>query len=379
MRQHVDDGVDLLDRALRAARRVADDRLPRMPATPRESRPCGLTSRIASASPGASRSITARVPSGVWSRGAKPVPPVVTINPAKPSLISISVRATSSAPSWVTRWSTTSKPFAARWAASPRPPVSSRTPWNTPSLTVSTFACSGGVVTHAARRYRTITMPSVSASWGSTRHPWPNGRHCPTAGGRSSTSKPSGDGVVDRLGCGERADAVDEPAARAHERSLGGQDPALQRGEVVDIGRLTRHRASGRRRSAPRPLHGASMSTASNDRGRNGGEVGIGRDHLEARAVVRPSRAAFCAISPTRLGRMSAATTVAPVGRHRRGLATGRGARVEHDGRRRRPRPRRRPTATTRPARSRRAHGHAAAAAFMRASAAIASSGRARR
>ena len=38
---------------------------PRMPATPRDRRPSGLTSRIASARPGASRSITARVPSGV--------------------------------------------------------------------------------------------------------------------------------------------------------------------------------------------------------------------------------------------------------------------------------------------------------------------------
>ena len=58
---------------------------PRMPAMPRESRPSGLTSRIASASPGASRSMTARVPSGVWSRGANPVPPVVTMTPANPS------------------------------------------------------------------------------------------------------------------------------------------------------------------------------------------------------------------------------------------------------------------------------------------------------
>ena len=38
---------------------------PRTPAMPRDSRPSGLTSRIASASPGASRSIASRVPSGV--------------------------------------------------------------------------------------------------------------------------------------------------------------------------------------------------------------------------------------------------------------------------------------------------------------------------
>src|SRR6266487_3389343 len=56
---------------------------PRVPATPRESIPkgvcCRLTARIASAIPGASRSITAFVASGVTSRGARPVPPVVRI------------------------------------------------------------------------------------------------------------------------------------------------------------------------------------------------------------------------------------------------------------------------------------------------------------
>src|SRR2546421_1545780 len=54
---------------------------PRVPATPRESMPkgvcCRLMARIASAIPGASRSMTAFVASGVTSRGAKPVPPVV--------------------------------------------------------------------------------------------------------------------------------------------------------------------------------------------------------------------------------------------------------------------------------------------------------------
>ena len=53
----------------------------RMPATARESiqlAVCGReAARIASAIPGASRSITARVASGVTSSGEKPVPPVV--------------------------------------------------------------------------------------------------------------------------------------------------------------------------------------------------------------------------------------------------------------------------------------------------------------
>jgi len=51
-----------------------------------------------------------------------------------------------------------------------------------------------GGVRHVDRRYRIITMPSVSASWGRTRQPGPNDRHRPTAGSRSSTSKPTGVG-----------------------------------------------------------------------------------------------------------------------------------------------------------------------------------------
>ena len=60
--------------------------LPRMPLTARESMARGvmvmLWARIASAMPGASLSSTARVASGVTSRGAKPVPPVVKMTSA---------------------------------------------------------------------------------------------------------------------------------------------------------------------------------------------------------------------------------------------------------------------------------------------------------
>ena len=56
---------------------------PRMPLTPRESMACGVlaseAARIASAMPGASRSRTASVASGVTSREVRPVPPVVRI------------------------------------------------------------------------------------------------------------------------------------------------------------------------------------------------------------------------------------------------------------------------------------------------------------
>ena len=56
---------------------------PAIPETPRVSIPIGVcrapSARIASANPGASRSITARVASGVMSSGVSPVPPVVKI------------------------------------------------------------------------------------------------------------------------------------------------------------------------------------------------------------------------------------------------------------------------------------------------------------
>ena len=76
--------------------------VPQVPATPRESRPSGLTKRIASLSPGACRSSTASVPSGVKSRGVKPVPPVVTIRPAKFAAIWLKALDTDSVPSSVT-------------------------------------------------------------------------------------------------------------------------------------------------------------------------------------------------------------------------------------------------------------------------------------
>ena len=61
---------------------------PRIPATARDSMACGVilsdSARMTSARPGASRSITDRVASGVTSRGAKPVPPVVSITSKSP-------------------------------------------------------------------------------------------------------------------------------------------------------------------------------------------------------------------------------------------------------------------------------------------------------
>ena len=59
---------------------------PRTPASPRESRACGVfaseSARSASAIPGATRSSTSAVASGVTSRGPSPVPPVVSTTAA---------------------------------------------------------------------------------------------------------------------------------------------------------------------------------------------------------------------------------------------------------------------------------------------------------
>src|SRR5579872_491377 len=125
--------------------------LPFVPATARERRPSGLTSLMASASPGASRSSTWRVPSGVWSRGPKPVPPVVTSSPTNPADIASRAAATDDEPSGITRFSTISKPLASSSSAMAPPLRSSRVPLATPSETVSTLALSSSVTRHSAR------------------------------------------------------------------------------------------------------------------------------------------------------------------------------------------------------------------------------------
>ena len=88
VREDVEDRPELLDAALRRARRVAHDRLADdagdaagQPAERAdEAHRLGQAGRLALDD--------RRVPSGVWSRGAKPVPPVVTTRPANPSVIS---------------------------------------------------------------------------------------------------------------------------------------------------------------------------------------------------------------------------------------------------------------------------------------------------
>ena len=60
----VDDRLETFERTAGDPGRLTIRLVPQVPATPRDSRPSGLADRMASARPGASRSSTARVPSG---------------------------------------------------------------------------------------------------------------------------------------------------------------------------------------------------------------------------------------------------------------------------------------------------------------------------
>src|SRR5690606_6815538 len=125
--------------------------------------PCA---RIASATPGASRSITVRVASGVTSRALKPVPPVVMTR----SLPTSSTRRSSAAliigaSSRTTSCATSVRPAAPAHDAMVAPLVSSRVPDATPSEMVSTATRIGCTLpprrsvlverrTHDLRRHR---------------------------------------------------------------------------------------------------------------------------------------------------------------------------------------------------------------------------------
>ena len=116
---------------------------PRRPAMPRESSACGVramaSARTASARPGVSRSTTDRVASGVTSRGANPVPPVVRTTATPESASSRIADAIRSASSETIRRST-SNPSSRRRLSNRSPDESSRTPALTPSETVRTAA-----------------------------------------------------------------------------------------------------------------------------------------------------------------------------------------------------------------------------------------------
>ena len=118
---------------------------PRDPATARDRAAIGVcrvpSRRISSPNPGASRSRTARVASGVTSRGPKPVPPVVTTR-ANPRWSARSRRTVSMAgrSSGTAARAATSNPASRSNASAASPEPSARVPWVTPSETVTTAA-----------------------------------------------------------------------------------------------------------------------------------------------------------------------------------------------------------------------------------------------
>src|SRR5579864_6909416 len=100
--------------------------------------------RIRSATPSTSRSQTSRVASGVTSRAAMPVPPVVTTKRAC-TLRRIRASRIADSSSGTTSRAATRKPFFSRAAATAGPPRSSRSPRADESLMVITAAVSSGV------------------------------------------------------------------------------------------------------------------------------------------------------------------------------------------------------------------------------------------
>ncbi len=116
---------------------------PTTPATARDRAAIGVcaspAARMSSASPGASRSMAARVASGVTSRGPNPVPPVVTTRAwvAASRRSASSIRSRSSG---TTSRVTTSKPAPLRSVEATSPLSSVRVPCVTPSETVTTAA-----------------------------------------------------------------------------------------------------------------------------------------------------------------------------------------------------------------------------------------------
>ena len=148
------DGLEALEGTLRAAGQVHDQGRPAAagdrPGERRQGSGRRPAARISSARPGASRSMTARVASGVTSRGPKPVPPVVATS-ATPSRVGELRQQSLDAgrSSGTTSCRTTSKPSPVSSATSARPDSSSRTPSDTPSLTVTTAARTAGGFAHA--------------------------------------------------------------------------------------------------------------------------------------------------------------------------------------------------------------------------------------
>src|SRR5438477_2448715 len=119
--------------------------VPRVPASERESTASGVATRprvrINSPKPGISRSNTARVASGVTSRGATPVPPVVKIAATCPPSESVASRwLISEITSGITSITATLQPSCSNRSRRAGPERSVRVPALTESLMVKTAA-----------------------------------------------------------------------------------------------------------------------------------------------------------------------------------------------------------------------------------------------
>ena len=310
---------------------------PRMPAMPRDSRPSGLTRRIASARPGrlalddrprALRGEVARREAGAAGRHDQPG------EARRPSPRSASATDVGAVGHDAVVDDVVARRPSSR-STRPRPLRSSRVPCTTPSDTVRTLAAQSVacVVAHDGRRYRSTIMPSVSASCGRTRR----AAAVAAATARRAARRrlePAGVVVVDRLGRGQRAHAVDEHAARAARavRAAPQQVAAAARRAASTSAGSMRQRASARRRSAPRPEHGASTQhPVERSPGANGGRRAVGHDR--GQRASSPSRAALSATSPARAGlQVGGDHEARPVAGQRGRLAARRGAQVERRG-----------------------------------------------
>ena len=285
--------------------RLTSTARPLIPAMPRDSGAIGLERRMASARPGAGRSTTSAVPSGVRSLGLKPVPPVVATRPVKPDANRVSSPATAATPSEMvdlldylearvlegldhrrTAGVFTLAPHDRvrhrehfRLVAHGRHPGSSELPIAVLIGVVAASGISRSAATGSSwpnlpssakaqvfRRSARTYIPSVPAVCGSSNAPRPSGSQGGPGGGTTSAQpvdsafgQPRVD--VDGLRPGQGAHAVHEHAAGHHQGAAADSRRRWRVAKRSASSGRTRQRASGRRRSTPRPVQGASTST----------------------------------------------------------------------------------------------------------------------
>src|SRR6266545_4248682 len=239
---------------------------PRLPATARDSAAIGVVSRpavrISSARPGASRSITALVASGVTSRGPKPVPPEVTTRRRPWSTRDASRASIAGRSSGTDERPATSKPALRSISSAASPDSSVRVPAVTPSDTVSTAARNASPMaiscqTEPANREETDGGLDRSARRGARRgHPELTGdRGAPSGGpGRGPSRRAPHHAPRDvppRLGGG----------AGARRRRLSGRrlPGSARHGRVPPAGGPTRGGLSRQATAWPVPRHRSSL------------------------------------------------------------------------------------------------------------------------